>query len=111
MANSKTVPADRLKTAHPKAQSMVHVSSARHTPGSNGSEQQGSPLGEPSEVQKTALAVQSMFARVARRYDFLNHLLSAGCDLWWRHATAAKLRPLLERSGSLAADLCCGTGD
>jgi demethylmenaquinone methyltransferase/2-methoxy-6-polyprenyl-1,4-benzoquinol methylase len=52
-----------------------------------------------------------MFARVARRYDFLNHLLSAGCDLWWRHATAARVRPLLERPGSVAADLCCGTGD
>ena len=74
-------------------------------------EQQGSPLGEPSEVRQTALAVQSMFARVARRYDFLNHLLSAGCDLWWRRSTAASVRAVIARPGSVAADLCCGTGD
>ena len=74
-------------------------------------EQQGSPLGTPSEVRQTARAVQSMFARVARRYDFLNHLLSAGCDLWWRRSTAARVCSALERPGSIAADLCCGTGD
>lgn len=75
------------------------------------SEQQGSPLGTPSDVQQTARAVQSMFARVARRYDLLNHLLSAGLDLWWRRSTALRVQPVLAQSGSLAADLCCGTGD
>ena len=74
-------------------------------------EQQGSPLGTSSEVHQTAQAVQSMFGRVARRYDFLNHLLSAGLDLWWRRSTAMRLRAVLERPGSIAADLCCGTGD
>jgi demethylmenaquinone methyltransferase / 2-methoxy-6-polyprenyl-1,4-benzoquinol methylase len=68
-------------------------------------------LGTPSEVRQTAQAVQSMFARVAHRYDFLNHLLSAGCDVWWRRATAARVRSVLERPGSIAVDLCCGTGD
>ncbi|HEY6291447.1 MAG TPA: ubiquinone/menaquinone biosynthesis methyltransferase, partial [Terriglobia bacterium] len=74
-------------------------------------EQQGSPLGSPDQVQRTARAVQSMFARVAPRYDFLNHLLSARFDLWWRKVTAEQVRSVLERPGSLAADLCCGTGD
>jgi demethylmenaquinone methyltransferase/2-methoxy-6-polyprenyl-1,4-benzoquinol methylase len=77
----------------------------------DGLEQKGSPLGTPSNMRATAQAVQSMFARVARRYDFLNHLLSAGCDLWWRRTTAARVRPWLQRPGSLVADLCCGTGD
>lgn len=76
----------------------------------DGSEPQGSPLG-PSGAHQTAQAVQSMFARVARRYDFLNHLLSAGFDLWWRRSTATRLRALIEQPGSIAADLCCGTGD
>ena len=52
-----------------------------------------------------------MFAAVARRYDFLNHFLSLGRDIAWRKATARALRPALARPGSLAADVCCGTGD
>jgi len=74
-------------------------------------EQHGSPLGSPVQAQQTARAVQSMFARVAPRYDFLNHLLSARFDIWWRRVTAEQVRSVLERPGSLAADLCCGTGD
>jgi demethylmenaquinone methyltransferase / 2-methoxy-6-polyprenyl-1,4-benzoquinol methylase len=52
-----------------------------------------------------------MFASVAPRYDFLNHLLSLGLDVTWRRATAAALRDALSRPGSVAADVCCGTGD
>jgi demethylmenaquinone methyltransferase/2-methoxy-6-polyprenyl-1,4-benzoquinol methylase len=52
-----------------------------------------------------------MFSVVAPRYDFLNHLLSAGRDIAWRKATAQALRRILERPDSKAADLCCGTGD
>ena len=74
-------------------------------------EQKGSPLGSPDQVRETAQAVQTMFARVAPRYDFLNHLLSARFDVWWRRAAARQVRHVLERPGSLAADLCCGTGD
>ncbi len=74
-------------------------------------EQKGSPLGSTGQPQDTARAVQEMFARVAPRYDFLNHLLSARCDLWWRRAAARELREILERPDSIAADLCCGTGD
>jgi demethylmenaquinone methyltransferase / 2-methoxy-6-polyprenyl-1,4-benzoquinol methylase len=74
-------------------------------------EQKGSPLGPRDNGPATARAVQGMFARVAPRYDFLNHLLSAGLDLRWRRATAEAVRPALERPGSVAADLCCGTGD
>jgi len=74
-------------------------------------EQRGSPIGPVGQPQDTARAVQSMFARVAPRYDFLNHLLSARFDLWWRKVTARELRETLERPDSVAADLCCGTGD
>jgi len=52
-----------------------------------------------------------MFAAVAPRYDFLNHFLSFGRDIAWRRATAKALRERLARPGSVAVDVCCGTGD
>lgn len=74
-------------------------------------EQRGSPLRPAATAQDTARAVQDMFGRIAGRYDFLNHLLSARFDVWWRRVTALEVREVLERPGSIAADLCCGTGD
>lgn len=49
-----------------------------------------------------------MFARIAPRYDLLNHLLSFGLDLRWRNLMAdlARLRP-----GDRALDVATGTGD
>ena len=50
-----------------------------------------------------------MFDAIAGRYDFLNHLLSAGIDRRWRQrARSASLR-LTGRERVL--DLCTGTGD
>jgi demethylmenaquinone methyltransferase / 2-methoxy-6-polyprenyl-1,4-benzoquinol methylase len=71
----------------------------------------GSPLGSPGDEVSTARAVREMFRSVAPRYDFLNHFLSARRDIAWRRAAAKTLRPILERPGSLAVDVCCGTGD
>ncbi|MHB8654215.1 MAG: bifunctional demethylmenaquinone methyltransferase/2-methoxy-6-polyprenyl-1,4-benzoquinol methylase UbiE [Terriglobia bacterium] len=71
----------------------------------------GSPLGSPGDEKSTGRAVRDMFVSVAPRYDFLNHFLSAGLDIAWRKATARALRGALERPGSLAVDVCCGTGD
>lgn len=72
---------------------------------------QGSPLGPAGDEDATARAVRRMFASVAPRYDFLNHFLSLGRDIAWRRAAAIALRGILERPGSLALDVCCGTGD
>ncbi|MGD0013070.1 MAG: bifunctional demethylmenaquinone methyltransferase/2-methoxy-6-polyprenyl-1,4-benzoquinol methylase UbiE [Bryobacteraceae bacterium] len=55
--------------------------------------------------------VRAMFARVARRYDLLNHLLSFNLDRHWRARAVRRLRPVLARPGARVADLCCGTGD
>jgi demethylmenaquinone methyltransferase/2-methoxy-6-polyprenyl-1,4-benzoquinol methylase len=52
-----------------------------------------------------------MFARVARRYDLLNHLLSFQTDRYWRFRTALEVEPFLLRPSSRVLDLCCGTGD
>jgi demethylmenaquinone methyltransferase/2-methoxy-6-polyprenyl-1,4-benzoquinol methylase len=49
-----------------------------------------------------------MFDRIAPRYDFLNHLLSANLDRRWRRAAAAEVaagEPIE------VLDLCGGTGD
>jgi demethylmenaquinone methyltransferase/2-methoxy-6-polyprenyl-1,4-benzoquinol methylase len=53
-------------------------------------------------------AVESMFDRLAPRYDRVNRVISLGLDQRWRRATidALELAP-----GSLVLDLACGTGD
>lgn len=62
----------------------------------------------PDPSDKSAAKVRAMFARIAPRYDLLNHLLSGGCDILWRRAAAARLGPL---PGERILDLCTGTGD
>jgi demethylmenaquinone methyltransferase/2-methoxy-6-polyprenyl-1,4-benzoquinol methylase len=49
-----------------------------------------------------------MFDAIAGRYDFLNHLLSAGRDRRWR---ARAIRELDLAPGARVVDLCTGTGD
>ena len=49
-----------------------------------------------------------MFDRIARRYDLLNHLLSAGMDLYWRRRALSLVRHPAPR---LILDLATGTGD
>ena len=55
-----------------------------------------------------AKAIQKMFDGIARRYDFLNHLLSAGRDKVWRKRAVARLDG---REAPAVLDLCGGTGD
>ncbi|HEX6753144.1 MAG TPA: bifunctional demethylmenaquinone methyltransferase/2-methoxy-6-polyprenyl-1,4-benzoquinol methylase UbiE [Solirubrobacterales bacterium] len=52
--------------------------------------------------------VQSMFGRVASRYDLLNSVMTAGLHHSWRERAVerAELVP-----GDSALDVCCGTGD
>jgi demethylmenaquinone methyltransferase/2-methoxy-6-polyprenyl-1,4-benzoquinol methylase len=59
-------------------------------------------------LDKSGGAIKDMFGKVARRYDLLNHLLSAGLDLVWRRQAAAALDP---PAGARVLDLCAGTGD
>jgi len=52
--------------------------------------------------------IAGMFDAIARRYDFLNHLLSGGLDRRWR---ARAVRELAFQGHEVVLDLCTGTAD
>ncbi|MEZ6061423.1 MAG: bifunctional demethylmenaquinone methyltransferase/2-methoxy-6-polyprenyl-1,4-benzoquinol methylase UbiE [Planctomycetaceae bacterium] len=59
-------------------------------------------------VDKSGTRVRQMFGEIAGRYDFMNHFLSAGTDMYWRRKTVRSVRP----SGDAPIlDVCTGTGD
>ena len=60
------------------------------------------------EGEAKVRAVESMFDRIASRYDLLNRLLTFGMDVGWRRRTVASLG-LPPKSRVL--DIACGTGD
>lgn len=53
-------------------------------------------------------AVNSMFARIAGRYDLANHLLSGGIDFWWRQRLVRVVR---DAHPGDVLDLATGSGD
>ncbi|MBL4575753.1 MAG: bifunctional demethylmenaquinone methyltransferase/2-methoxy-6-polyprenyl-1,4-benzoquinol methylase UbiE [Opitutaceae bacterium] len=53
-------------------------------------------------------AVNSMFGRIARRYDLANRLLSGGIDLWWRYRL---VRAVKKQKPETITDLATGSGD
>lgn len=54
------------------------------------------------------VAVNSMFARIAGRYDLANRLLSGGMDIRWRKRLVAAVR---RHQPSSVLDLATGSGD
>ncbi len=52
--------------------------------------------------------VQEMFDGIAKRYDFLNHFLSLGIDLYWRKQS---VKALALENGQILLDVATGTGD
>jgi demethylmenaquinone methyltransferase/2-methoxy-6-polyprenyl-1,4-benzoquinol methylase len=75
------------------------------------------PLGAPSgqdaarNEREAARWVRGMFGRVARRYDFANHLLSCNIDRYWRAYTVRRTREIPLPPEARVLDICCGTGD
>ncbi len=55
-----------------------------------------------------AAYVQSMFARIARRYDLMNRLMTGGQDVGWRREVIRLAQP---PPGGKLLDLGTGTGD
>ena len=60
------------------------------------------------EGEDKARSVQSMFDRIAPRYDMVNRIMTFRLDVRWRRRAVKDLR-LSE--GSTVLDLACGTGD
>lgn len=59
-----------------------------------------------SPDDKRAGKVRELFAAIARRYDLVNDLISAGQHRRWKRRVAR-----LAGNPQRALDLCCGTGD
>ncbi|HEX6464737.1 MAG TPA: bifunctional demethylmenaquinone methyltransferase/2-methoxy-6-polyprenyl-1,4-benzoquinol methylase UbiE [Vicinamibacterales bacterium] len=59
-------------------------------------------------VDKTPARIAAMFDGIAKRYDFLNHFLSAGRDRRWR---AEAIRAMRLPGNGRVVDLCAGTAD
>ena len=60
------------------------------------------------EGDEKVQAVRSMFDTIAPRYDLVNRVMTFRMDVGWRRRTVRDLRL---PTGSLVADLACGTGD
>ncbi len=54
------------------------------------------------------VAVNTMFGRIARRYDLANRLLSGGIDVWWRRRLVRAVRRTAPKD---ILDLATGSGD
>lgn len=52
--------------------------------------------------------VESMFDKIAHRYDFLNRVLSGGIDTQWRRRA---IKQALQNNPQTALDIATGTGD
>jgi demethylmenaquinone methyltransferase/2-methoxy-6-polyprenyl-1,4-benzoquinol methylase len=61
-----------------------------------------------TDISKSPDRIAGMFDAIAARYDFLNHLLSAGIDRRWRKAA---IRSLSLTGRERVLDLCTGTAD
>ncbi|TWU14463.1 UbiE/COQ5 methyltransferase [Symmachiella macrocystis] len=59
-------------------------------------------------VDKSGGRVRRMFGEISPRYDFLNHFLSGGTDIYWRWR-AVRMAPPVGDAPIL--DVCTGTGD
>jgi demethylmenaquinone methyltransferase/2-methoxy-6-polyprenyl-1,4-benzoquinol methylase len=64
------------------------------------------PFKESGNTKKEQ--VEQMFDKIAFRYDFLNHFLSAGIDIAWRKKA---IRQLKKTDPKLVLDVATGTGD
>lgn len=52
--------------------------------------------------------VKNMFNSIAEKYDFLNHFLSMGIDIYWRNQLVKRLK---KKHPSQVLDIATGTGD
>jgi demethylmenaquinone methyltransferase/2-methoxy-6-polyprenyl-1,4-benzoquinol methylase len=61
-----------------------------------------------TQTMPDPVAVNTMFSRIAKRYDLANRLLSGGADVWWRRRLVRAVRRAAPRD---VLDLATGSGD
>ena len=61
----------------------------------------------PLVLQKDTRSIQTMFAKIAHRYDRANHVLSFQVDNYWRRVVSRRILP----SPGRVLDVASGTGD
>jgi demethylmenaquinone methyltransferase/2-methoxy-6-polyprenyl-1,4-benzoquinol methylase len=61
--------------------------------------------------QEKSRKVREMFGAIARRYDFLNHFLSANIDRRWRRICVREVKMKIAAPLPHILDVGCGTGD
>lgn len=61
--------------------------------------------------RRKARAIQEMFGSIARRYDLLNHVLSANIDKRWRRVCVYEVLRRLPHRQIRVLDIGCGTAD
>jgi demethylmenaquinone methyltransferase/2-methoxy-6-polyprenyl-1,4-benzoquinol methylase len=67
------------------------------------------PPATPDDLaHQSPAAIAAMFGRVAPRYDFLNHALCGGTDIYWRWRLA---RAVASQRPARVLDLATGSGD
>ncbi|MEZ5404839.1 MAG: bifunctional demethylmenaquinone methyltransferase/2-methoxy-6-polyprenyl-1,4-benzoquinol methylase UbiE [Verrucomicrobiia bacterium] len=66
------------------------------------------PSEESSDCLQTPNQIQTMFGRIAPRYDFFNRFLSFGQDVRWRKHL---VRSAIREKPAIILDLATGTGD
>lgn len=72
------------------------------------SERQHTPSNPKQGSLHSSERIQSFFSDIASRYDLANHLLSGGCDFYWRWRAAKIVK---RWAPSHILDLACGSGD
>src|SRR3954469_24974649 len=65
-------------------------------------------MADTADVSRSPDRIAGMFDAIAGKYDFLNHLLSAGIDKRWRKRA---IRALKLTGTERVLDLCTGTAD
>lgn len=64
------------------------------------------PFKDSGETKKQQVA--GMFDKIAFRYDFLNHFLSGGIDVFWRKQLVGQLKEIMPKK---TLDVATGTAD
>lgn len=66
---------------------------------------------EVSSEEEKSRAVRDMFGGIAKRYDFLNHLLSGNIDRHWRKVCVREIGWRSPVAAPRVLDVGCGTAD